>query len=119
AWAEIAHRIEGLIADLAIPATPIGGPVTAVTVLPLYEVFKPSGTPSVTFVEPPRFSALKLSLAQPGRGLVVEGPSGIGKTTALKRAQDALAKGLSAAPRPIEILSARRPDHVSRLASLS
>lgn len=118
AWAEIVRRIEGLIADLTSPGAPVGPPAAAVTVLPLYEVFKPSGTPSVTFVEPPRFAALKLSLAQPGRGLVVEGPSGIGKTTALRRAQDALDKGLSSRTPPIEFLSARRSDHVSRLANL-
>lgn len=92
--------------------------------LPVYLVFKPSGTPTVTFVEPPRFTELKLSLAQPGRGLVVEGPSGIGKTTALRRAQELLQKVTSPYSRPpspsgsIEVLSARRADHVRKIEQL-
>jgi hypothetical protein len=83
AWTDIARRIEGLVADLSIRPQLEREHALAAEIFALYEVFKPSGIPTLTFVEPPRFSALKLSLAQPGRGLVVEGPSGIGKTTAL------------------------------------
>jgi len=85
-------------------------------VFPLYDVFKPSGVPNVTFVEPERFSALKLSLAQPGRGVVVEGPSGIGKTTAIKKALEALNKKSEYAS--IELRSARRPQDVEQLKNL-
>jgi AcrR family transcriptional regulator len=60
-----------------------------------------------------------LSLAQPGRGLVVEGPSGIGKTTALKRAQEMLAKEGTVQSESVKILSARRPDDVALLSNLS
>ena len=84
--------------------------------LPLYDVFKSSGVPSVTFVEPEHFSALKLSLAQPGRGVVVEGPSGIGKTTAIKKALDSIAGNGNGAK--IESLSARKPRDVERLQEL-
>jgi hypothetical protein len=53
--------------------------------LPLLEdVFKISGVPTYTFVEPKEYKALILSLRTAGRGVVVEGPSGIGKTTAIE-----------------------------------
>lgn len=49
----------------------------------LEEVFKLSGVPTYTFVEPVEYDKLNVALRTPGRGLVVEGPSGIGKTTAV------------------------------------
>ena len=52
----------------------------------LEEVFKTSGVPSFTFVEPDEYADLVISLRTPGRGAVVEGPSGIGKTTAVEKA---------------------------------
>lgn len=56
----------------------------------LEDVFKISGEPTYTFVEPEEFSRLRVSLRTPGRGLVIEGPSGIGKTTAVTKALRAL-----------------------------
>lgn len=47
----------------------------------LEEVFKKSGIPTHTFVQPVEYNKLLVSLRTPGRGLVIEGPSGIGKTT--------------------------------------
>jgi hypothetical protein len=52
----------------------------------LEEVFKLSGVPSYTFVEPVEYGRLLVALRTPGRGVVIEGPSGIGKTTAVTRA---------------------------------
>jgi hypothetical protein len=52
----------------------------------LEEVFKTSGLPTHTFVEPKRYGEILLNLRTPGRCLVVEGPSGIGKTTAIEKA---------------------------------
>lgn len=52
----------------------------------LYEVFTTSVVPTITFVEPENFDCLKLAIAQPECGFIIEGPSGIGKTTALKNA---------------------------------
>lgn len=47
----------------------------------LEEVFVSAGTPNITFVEPDDFHYIELALLQAGRGIVIEGPSGIGKTT--------------------------------------
>jgi hypothetical protein len=52
----------------------------------LEDVFKISGVPTYTFVTPSAFPRLSVALRTPGRGVVVEGPSGIGKTTAVTRA---------------------------------
>jgi hypothetical protein len=52
----------------------------------LEEVFKVNGIPTHTFVKPNKYPDLLLNLRTPGRCLVVEGPSGIGKTTAVEKA---------------------------------
>ena len=52
----------------------------------LEEVFKLSGIPSYTFVPPIEYDNLLVALRSPGRGVVIEGPSGIGKTTAVSKA---------------------------------
>lgn len=52
----------------------------------LEDVFKTSGTPTYTFVKPVEYTKLIVSLRTKGRGLVVEGPSGIGKTTSINKA---------------------------------
>jgi hypothetical protein len=54
--------------------------------LRLEEVFKVGGQPTLTFVAPVEYPALLVALRTPGRGVVVEGPSGIGKTTSVNRA---------------------------------
>ena len=62
----------------------------------LEEVFKTNGVPTHTFVEPVEYRDLLLNLRTPGRGLVIEGPSGIGKTTAVETALKQL--GISTHP---------------------
>jgi hypothetical protein len=54
------------------------------------EIFKVTGVPTHTFVEPSEFGQLKVALRTSGRGVVVEGPSGIGKSTAVTKALEAL-----------------------------
>jgi hypothetical protein len=77
----------------------------------LREVFKPAGVPDVTFVEPDDFTKLRMTLVQPGIGIVIEGPSGVGKTTILKWA-------LSQADGPAERYSARIPAHLQKISSI-
>ncbi len=51
----------------------------------LEEVFRLSGVPTHTFVQPERFDEIRVSVRTSGRGLVLEGPSGIGKTTTITK----------------------------------
>jgi hypothetical protein len=50
-------------------------------VLQLHDVFVLSGIPQHTFVQPVEYTRLLVALKTPGRGVVIEGPSGIGKTS--------------------------------------
>lgn len=79
----------------------------------LEEVFKVSGVPTYTFVEPRDYMSLTVALRSPGRGVIVEGPSGIGKSTAVDRALVQLGKISS-----VNRLSARVPDDVNYVAML-
>jgi len=49
----------------------------------LEDVYKTSGIPTHTFVKPNEYSKILVALRTKGRCLVVEGPSGIGKTTSV------------------------------------
>ena len=51
----------------------------------LEDVFCDSGVPQYTFVEPAEYIKTKVALRTRGRGVIVEGPSGIGKLRVLKR----------------------------------
>jgi hypothetical protein len=77
------------------------------------EVFKTSGVPTYTFVEPSRYASLIVALRTPGRGVVVEGPSGIGKSTAVARVLDEIADGVT-----VTKLSARDPVDVEYISLL-
>ncbi|NTW68575.1 MAG: TIR domain-containing protein [Chlorobiaceae bacterium] len=79
----------------------------------LQDVFKTSGVPSYTFVQPQEYVRLLLNLRTSGRGLVIEGPSGIGKTTAVENALIEL--GLSDT---VTKLSARLPEDIEYIAEL-
>lgn len=71
----------------------------------LEDVFKTSGSPTYTFVKPIEYTKLIVSLRTKGRGLVVEGPSGIGKTTSINKAIEEI--GLSSS---VSSLSARKKE---------
>lgn len=77
------------------------------------DVFKTSGVPTYTFVHPREYPRLLLNLRTPGRGLVVEGPSGIGKTTAVEKALVDI--GIS---EKVTKLSARLPEDIEYIAEL-
>jgi hypothetical protein len=77
----------------------------------LGEVFVLSGVPKYTFVKPDEYTKLLASLATPGRGLVLEGPSGVGKTTGLVRALTELGYRFTK-------LEARRPKDVELIRQL-
>jgi len=46
----------------------------------LADVFKTVGLPPYTYVKPPYFGEVRSDIEQPGKHLLIEGPSGIGKT---------------------------------------
>jgi hypothetical protein len=94
------------------PLSAPGSEVTLASPL-LEEVFKTSGIPTHTFVEPKEYPDLLLNLRTPGRGLVIEGPSGIGKTTAVETALERL--GLAD---KVTKFSARRPKDVEYIEAL-
>lgn len=79
----------------------------------LENVFKLSGVPDVTFVKPREYTRLLVSLRTAGRGLIIEGPSGIGKSTAVAQAISEL--GLSG---NVTKLSARKPADLVQILSL-
>lgn len=54
------------------------------------DVFKDSGIPTFTFVEPNEYPKMLVALRTNGRCLVVEGPSGIGKTTCVLKVLERL-----------------------------
>lgn len=77
------------------------------------DVFKVSGVPTYTFVRPSSYNRLKVALDTPGRGVVVEGPSGIGKSTAVTKVLEDL--GLDD---KVTMLSARDTGDVEYIAHL-
>lgn len=79
----------------------------------LEEVFRLSGVPTHTFVEPARYDAIKVAVRTPGRCVILEGPSGIGKTTSVTRVIQQLGKGAE-----IMQLSARKNDDLVMIEAL-
>lgn len=86
---------------------------TQVTEPLLEDVFKTGGVPTHTFVKPQEYTKLLVSLRSPGRGLIIEGPSGIGKTTAVEKALSDLNFESS-----VTKLTARKPDDVEYIMNL-
>ncbi|KYF75481.1 hypothetical protein BE17_33675 [Sorangium cellulosum] len=125
AFLDVVRSIRLLVEELAAKLTMVTSTSTVPQATPerayqLFDVFMKSGMPTVTFVATKRFQDLKLALAQPGRGVVIEGPSGIGKTTALRQAIKQLREEghLVAGGSAPEILSARKQADVARLATI-
>lgn len=79
----------------------------------LEEVFRLSGVPTITFVQPERYDEIKVSVRTAGRCMVLEGPSGIGKTTTVTRVLTEL--GIIATATS---LSARRPADIEVIDAL-
>ncbi len=52
----------------------------------IHSIFRLNGPPDITFVEPSQFPTLQVELGIMGSGLIVEGPSKVGKSTAIKKA---------------------------------
>ncbi|OYU18505.1 MAG: hypothetical protein CFE34_10265 [Rhodobacteraceae bacterium PARR1] len=79
----------------------------------LEEVYVTEGVPEFTFVKPPNFTALLVDLRRKGKPVVVEGQSGTGKTTTVKKA---LAE-IFPANTPT-LLTPREPAHLPIIAAI-
>lgn len=77
------------------------------------EVFVTEGVPQFTFVAPPNFAEILLDVRRPGKPVIIEGQSGTGKTTCVKKIFERLGQEANAT-----YLTARDAAHVSRILSL-
>lgn len=77
------------------------------------QVFVTNGVPTHTFVPPREYQRLLVNLRTVGRGLVIEGPSGIGKTTAIENAIREAGFASS-----VTKLSARKKEDVEYISTL-
>lgn len=77
------------------------------------DVFKDSGVPTYTFVEPNEYAKIIVSLRAKGRCLIIEGPSGIGKTTCLRKALEFLKM-----EKDVTMLSARKKGDILKIKDL-
>jgi hypothetical protein len=80
----------------------------------LEDVFVTEGVPTETFVRPPNFNEIFVDIRRPGKPVVVEGQSGTGKTTIVKKIQAAL----DDADAPI-YLSARKTRDIERIIAVA
>lgn len=123
AWHDVERGLRLVVEDIRTrsPDSSAPGQVTQGSLVRhrMYDVFKISGVPTITFVETPYFRRLLLSVSQPGRGVVVEGPSGVGKTSAIRRALDLLSTSEPwRASSPTTLLSARNPADMDKILAL-
>lgn len=96
AWAEVIRGLVSAAASGASRSAPVASPSAGPTaaeevaapsrVLRVEHVFRTTGVPEVSFVPPAQLKDLEIRVGFMGQGLVVEGPSGIGKTTATRHA---------------------------------
>ena len=80
----------------------------------LEDVFKTTGIPTVTYVEPPEYTSLIIAIRTKGKCVVVEGPSGIGKTTAVVKVLDNLK-----IDKTYTLYSARNPSHINSIQKIA
>lgn len=78
------------------------------------EIFRTEGVPEYTFVSPPNYNEILVDLRHPGKPIVIEGQSGTGKTTTVRKVID-----LSLPKVDFQYLSARRAGDVTRIDELA
>jgi len=77
------------------------------------EVFVTEGLPKFTFVKPPNFNEILLDVRHPGKPVIVEGQSGTGKTTCVRKVLEQLG---GSAP---EYLTARSAVDIHRIEEIA
>lgn len=78
------------------------------------QVFVTEGVPNETFVKPPNYNEIFVDIRRPGKPVVIEGQSGTGKTTTVKKIQAALDANLVPT-----YLSARKSVDVERVVKIA
>ena len=81
---------------------------------PLEEVFRTEGVPEFTFVRPPNFGELLVDIRNPGKPVIIEGQSGTGKTTTVRKI---IEESLPEAG--FEYLSARKSKNIPQILRLA
>ncbi len=76
-------------------------------------VFVTEGVPEFTFIQPPNFNEIFLDIRRPGKPVIIEGQSGTGKTTCVKKVLAKLGSSL-----PVSYLTARNTADVSRIEAI-
>lgn len=77
------------------------------------DVFVTEGVPQETFVEPPNFGQILVDIRRPGKPVIIEGASGTGKTTTVKKVLERLGQLDS-----WQYLTARKADDAVVVADL-
>lgn len=77
------------------------------------EVFVREGVPEFTFIEPPNFNSIFVDIRKDGKPVIIEGQSGTGKTTCVKKILEKLNNA------KYSYLTARNNEHVSKIHELS
>ena len=72
----------------------------------LEQVFMDTGVPCYTFVKSNEYTKTQIAVRTEGKGMIVEGPSGIGKTTTIKKVLEEVGKN------KFQLLSARKTDDI-------
>ena len=82
----------------------------------LEDVFKLSGIPIITFVEPDEYQNLYVSIRTAGRGVIIEGPSGIGKTTCVRQVIEKLkSEPSNKIIKDFQVLSGRKNSDIKKI----
>lgn len=78
------------------------------------QVFRTEGVPEFTFVRPPNYNEILVDIRTPGKPAVIEGQSGTGKTTAVRKIIDDALQAVG-----FEFLSARKKKDLPRILEIA
>ncbi len=81
---------------------------------PVEEVFRTEGVPEFTFVRPPNFNEILVDIRNPGKPVVIEGQSGTGKTTTVRKIIEECLPHAG-----FEYLSARKANDIPKILRLA
>lgn len=88
--------------------------MNSIPVRVLEDVFVTEGVPEETFIRPPNFSEILVDMRHTGKPVIIEGPSGTGKTSTAKKILETLGKN-----HEWLYLSSRRPEDILYVEELS